>query len=830
VDVHELINLLEKYLPSIFWEKYDFFNKYFHVMKEEFETIKDISAIGQKNPIHLEEMYVPLKLSEIVEHEIPCGKDVKKEVRKKLREFQTMESRQEQVFDADDIVKKFDKVVVVGAPGSGKTTFLRHLALKFCIENLEKQEKIILPVFITLKGFLDSGKSLRDYIDGVFVQFDFPEATNFIEEDLEGGTCLILLDNFDESAAVERQQEVAKEIEEFAHKYDKNTFVVASRSAGYRGELKEFREVEVTKFDDQQIEQVVMNWFGKTDPDKAASMKNAIKENERIRKLARNPLMIAITAILFEEGKELPQRKVELYQQCVGVLLSRWDVARKTQNRYDAKAKEKILMKLALEAHSLGKKSFTRKEVLEKFSEYLSEVKIEKSEAEDVLKEIVERNALLVKGPTGMYDFLHFSFQEFLAARELWERKDYELLLQHLYEPWWEEVILLFAGFDRDATDLILKIKKKEKEDERFGEDIFYSNLMLMGKCIADADYTDLKVKEQIVNDLWQLYETEEFLRKKTMKILALIKPDTIVDSMTKNLKNEDRYVRWRAAYALGKIGSEKAVDPLIGALTTDEDSGVRGRAAEALGELGSGKAVDPLIGALTTDKDSGVRRRAVSALGELGSKKAVDPLIGALTTDKDSDVRLIAADALRKLGSKKAVDPLIGVLTADEDSDVRLVAADALGELGSKKAVDPLIGVLTADEDRGVRGSAAYALGELGSEKAVDPLMSILVKDKDRYIRRRAVSALGKIGSEKAVDPLMSILVKDKDRYIRRRAVSALGEIGSEKAVDPLMSILATDKDSDVRGSAAEVLEEISKKSKKRLLQKKKDLNPGNC
>jgi predicted NACHT family NTPase len=64
------------------------------------------------------------------------------------------ESRKEQVFDADDIAKKFDKVVIVGAPGSGKTTFLRHLALKFCIENLEKQEKTILPVFITLKGYM----------------------------------------------------------------------------------------------------------------------------------------------------------------------------------------------------------------------------------------------------------------------------------------------------------------------------------------------------------------------------------------------------------------------------------------------------------------------------------------------------------------------------------------------------------------------------------------------------------------------------------------------------------------------------------------------------
>ena len=134
----------------------------------------------------------------------------------------------------------------------------------------------------------------------------------------------------------------------------------------------------------------------------------------------------------------------------------------------------------------------------------------------------------------GIYDFLHLSFQEYLTALELWGTRDYDTLFNHLYEPWWEEVILLFAGFDRDATDLVLKIKEKEKEDEQFREDVFYSNLMLLGKCIADADYTDARVKNQIITDLWQLYETGEFpfLRDRATKILALIKPESIIDSM----------------------------------------------------------------------------------------------------------------------------------------------------------------------------------------------------------------------------------------------------------------------------------------------------------
>ena len=68
------------------------------------------------------------------------------------------------------------------------------------------------------------------------------------------------------------------------------------------------------------------------------------------------------------------------------------------------------------------------------------------------------------------------------------------------------------------------------------------------------------------------------------------------------SVKDESSDVRERAAYALGKMKSEKAVDSLIAALK-DEDSYVRWRAAGVLGEIGSEKAVDPLTRTL---KDEG--------------------------------------------------------------------------------------------------------------------------------------------------------------------------------------------------------------------------------
>jgi predicted NACHT family NTPase len=304
-------------------------------------------------------------------------------------------SCEEQIFDTDTAVKTFNKIVIVGAPGSGKTTLLKHVALTCCKENLKTHTKSNVPIFITLRQFLESGKPLREYINDVFEQYQFPKAGEFIEEDLEEGRCHLLFDGFDELATVKRQQIVTAEIEDFVRTYHKNRFIVTSRIAGYHGELKGFETLEVLEFDDQQIEQFITNWFGEVDAENAKIMNKTIKNNEKIHTIAHNPLMVSITALVHEEEQNVPQRKVELYECCVEVLLERWDVVRKIKNRYDEKAKEKILRKLALKAHISKKRSFTREELLKTFRRYLPGVKIKKNEAENVLDEIVQRNVLL---------------------------------------------------------------------------------------------------------------------------------------------------------------------------------------------------------------------------------------------------------------------------------------------------------------------------------------------------------------------------------------------------------------------------------------------------
>ena len=314
--------------------------------------------------------------------------------------------------------------------------------------------------------------------------------------------------------------------------------------------------------------------------------------------------------------------------------------------------------------------------------------------------------------------------------------------------------------------------------------------------------------------------------------------------------KEKDARVRYKIAWALGKMGADAAaaVPDLIAALADKE---VAYRAAETLGEIGPAAkaAIPPLIAALakpeithaaaaalgkvgrdampalldaTKSKESIVRAGAAEALGELGGRspashvggggaepaQKIVPTLSALLKDANDDVRYRAAAALKALGAQAA--PAVPALVAalkDKRRDVRNQSAQALGRLGSA-AVPALVEAL-ADKESIVRAGAAEALGELGGRspashvggggaepaQKIVPTLSALLKDANDDVRYRAAAALKALGAQAApAVPALVAALKDKRRDVRNQSAQALGRLGSA-AVPALVEALA-DKD----------------------------------
>ncbi|UCE39890.1 MAG: HEAT repeat domain-containing protein [Candidatus Aminicenantes bacterium] len=284
--------------------------------------------------------------------------------------------------------------------------------------------------------------------------------------------------------------------------------------------------------------------------------------------------------------------------------------------------------------------------------------------------------------------------------------------------------------------------------------------------------------------------------------VLGRIGTPKAMDAVVGALKNQkfNHRVRAYAAMALGDTESEDHVVSLIEALQTDSHWWVRNFAVGSLGKIGSERVIDPLIEAMN-DENPYVRRAAVSVLGELKPDNAFLSLIGALG-DEDWQIRLQAPEILLEFGDE-IEEPLLEALKED-NKWIKFGAANVLGKIKSEKAVIPLIGLLN-DQDRAVRDEAAVALARINSDMAVQPLLDLL-KHEISYVREEAAWALGEMKANDAVYTLIQTL---DDGDMGWMAAVSLGKIGDDLAIGPLKKKTA-DQDSRVGQAAAWALKRM--------------------
>jgi len=175
------------------------------------------------------------------------------------------------------------------------------------------------------------------------------------------------------------------------------------------------------------------------------------------------------------------------------------------------------------------------------------------------------RNGILRETAPGRYDFLHLSFQEYLAARDLREGPEKtaeKLLFEHLEDPWWREVLLLYLGLRRDATDLMPRIWKAAKGQK--GLITFAAN------CLVDADWTREDVKEEVARGIFSAVLAQDKWstdRPKMKTDLARIGRD-IIPELSRFIQDPDWRVVRHAADILGQVRDPDAVERLLGLMS----------------------------------------------------------------------------------------------------------------------------------------------------------------------------------------------------------------------------------------------------------------------
>jgi predicted NACHT family NTPase len=475
------------------------------------ETIENQCGILQlldiSHPVNINDIYIDVNiLKKITSQQYLAIANLKNLDLKNFDRVGLGDVAQQQI-PGMDAAKKYTKLRVLGRPGVGKTTFLKHLAIQ-CNQGEFAPNQV--PIFIFLREFAEDSRqrdkcSLAYYL-GHKLHKEGVTNSSILKKLLQEGRVLLLLDGLDE-VLEDDIDAVLKEIRKFCEQYYKNRFVVSCRTAAHKLQLKGFTDVEIAPFTQKQITTFAQKWFVVLAETATSSGKNQssqfiekldLPENWQFRQLVVTPLFLHLACWVFQNQGKFPVKRTEFYKQGLDLLLGKWDEAKGVarDNIYRGfllPQKIKLLSKLASVTFEQEQYFFEQTVIEHYISDYLQNLPGETLEPEElqfeseaILKAIEAQHGLLIERARGIFSFSYLAFQEYLTARTIVAdynlralEKSLEGLVSHVTDRHWREVFLLTMAMLRSADSLVQLMK--QEIDALVAEDPYLQDFLQWG-------------------------------------------------------------------------------------------------------------------------------------------------------------------------------------------------------------------------------------------------------------------------------------------------------------------------------------------------------------
>ncbi|MBD1868442.1 leucine-rich repeat domain-containing protein [Cyanobacteria bacterium FACHB-471] len=445
----------------------------------------------------------------------------------------------------DEVLCECRRLVIRGGAGAGKSTLLQWLAVRAATQDFQgklQHWNYKIPFFIRLRNLVDKAFPTPEKFPALTAPncAALMPSPDWVHQYLDHGQALVLIDGVDELPRQERQ-DFLEALKDLVRDFSEAIYIVTSRPSGLKDaqgevwqewedwvEAQDFVNLNMEPMSPTNIEEFVVRWHSALPADTSSSdqsinptqmagnLKSQLRQRSELRRLASTPLLCAMICALHRERREtLPSARLQLYRECIEMLLDRRDAGRgiPLDETYpiglNELQKTDLLQSLALKLMRLNRSDLEADRVDDHFATELKNTSLPPSVTGKQIRELfVDRAGLLREPIVGQIDFAHRTFQEYLAAKAALDDDSLEELLQKVMDDQWRESIIVAAGLARPKERAKL-LKFLLDQGDNQPDNKHYLHLLAVA-CLETTTSVDQEIRDRVLASVEKLLPPQD--------------------------------------------------------------------------------------------------------------------------------------------------------------------------------------------------------------------------------------------------------------------------------------------------------------------------------
>ncbi|MEV4570158.1 NACHT domain-containing protein [Nonomuraea sp. NPDC049419] len=415
-----------------------------------------------------------------------------------------------------DRLAESPRSLLIARAGAGKTTVLQWLAVRAARGDFSGRLAHLngcTPFFIRLREYV--GKQLPNpegFIGGIAPLLSSAMPTNWARSLLEDGRALMLIDGVDELPEAQRE-ELTQWLRDLFDLFPRALCVITTRphaiGEGWLADLN-FEPTLLEAMPPTLVRKFVRQWHAAmreevADSDSRSQLDKfergllvAVENDRHLRALADTPLLAGLLCALnYHMRSQLPRRRTEIYEKALAMFDDR-DRKRHIMTQQitlEFAVKKNILADLALWLIRNGESEADFDSAIGQVRKSLRQLPGNAEGAPRVFRNLLERSGVLREPASGRIDFVHRTFQEFLAAYAAVNDNMIGELVRNAGDDQWREVTVLATGqaTARQCDELLRGLLKRGGHGRQK-----YKRRLLAVACLQEIPRIDPSLRAEV--------------------------------------------------------------------------------------------------------------------------------------------------------------------------------------------------------------------------------------------------------------------------------------------------------------------------------------------